>query len=101
MSMNLNVHAQHQGLVITQEHPENSGSMTISEPSGGFAIHLYLPLHQWHALRNVLPKSEGWSIYCEQDKRWLHGLEGELFAKAHFIRMTMPIDSLEDQEEAA
>ena len=100
MSMSLNIHAQHQGLVITQEHPENAGSMTISESGGGFALHLYLPLHQWHALRNALPKAESWMIYCEQEKRWLYGLEGELFAKAHFIRMTMPIPG-DEAEEAA
>ena len=101
MSMHLNVHAQHQGLIITREHPENSGSITLSESDGGFEIHFYLPLDQWHALRNALPRSQGWSIYCEQEKRWLCGLEGELFAKAHYIRMTMPYRSDDEEEEAA
>jgi hypothetical protein len=101
MTTNLMLHAPIHGLVIAQEHPENSGSISLSEFNSDFQIQLYLPLDQWHALRNALPKHKGWAIFSEHDKRWLTGLEGELFAKAHYIRMTTCSTRDLDDEEAA
>lgn len=101
MTTNLTIFAARTGLTIVQESPENSGSITLSELESGFGVQLYLPLDQWHALRNALPKANGWAIFSEQDRRWLTGLEGELFAKAHYIRMTTSSTRDLDDEEAA
>lgn len=62
MSCNFTVHANRDGLAILTEFPDSSQFLTIGIKSdeAQTEINLYLPLEQWWALRNALPKDEGY-----------------------------------------
>lgn len=92
MSIDLTVHARH-GLEITSEFPTNSLSMEL-RPIAGFAPEptsflLYTSLEQWHELRKMIPKAEGYEL-CAQVagnfRRFSNHAEADAWAEEFYTR---------------
>lgn len=82
--MSLSWHTTHDdGLRVSSEYPSNGGSITLVDAQGT-EITLYLPVHQWWALRGVFPKATGYTFADDLRQRIADPAEADIAAAAYW-----------------